>query len=232
MSNTKEPKTDREAFQGMGRAMKAVFIEESAELSSADIDAMVAIANKHNAEQHKNNCINAWQRIQATRRLRDVHRLAGFYTTRVYTDAEHCYNVGILVEEMAALHHVHVTSAELSWAYRHDVLEAVTGDLLNPVKTASKEAESAWELIELEVGHKYPYLMCYAEKEARKWFTKDAWNLVKACDYLELWLCCQEEKEHGNILTNMDGTTVAHCMYKILSECPFEQIRKMVGVGH
>lgn len=174
----------------------------------------------------------AWQRINALRRMRDVHRLAGFFTTRVYTDAEHCYYVGVLFEEMAALHSVKVTPQEVSWAYRHDALEVATGDLLYPAKNTSRETEEAWDTIEIEVGNKYPYLRMYAEKEARTFFTNDAWRLVKACDYLELWLCTREERARGNILTNLDGTTVEQTMYNVVSACQFKYIRMAVGVGH
>jgi 5'-deoxynucleotidase YfbR-like HD superfamily hydrolase len=160
--------------------------------------------------------------------MRDVHRLSGFFTTRVYTDAEHCYYTGLLFVAMAHTHNVTVTEEMIVWVFTHDALEVATGDLLYPAKNTNRLTQESWSVIEKEVSESMPSLKGYADVDGMRLLGVDAWNLFKACDALELWLCCTEERNRSNEMRNIDGTTVEATMFNVLKDCPFEHIREAV----
>lgn len=171
-----------------------------------------------------------WRAYKALRRMRDVRRLAGFYTTRVYTDAEHCYYTGLLFKLMADAHNVAYTAEGLLWVFCHDAMEVATGDLLFPVKNASVVSRGCWDTIEAEVGKNYPQIAEYADEKGRALLGEVGWALFKDCDALELWLCCTEERNRSNEMRNLDGSTVEATMYKILKRSRFESIRLCVAL--
>lgn len=166
--------------------------------------------------------------IMILRRMRDVPRLAGFFKTRPYSDAEHCYYTGMLFEDIADADGISVTKEEVQWVYRHDAFEIVTGDLLYPAKNTNRSTQSFWESIELEVAEGYPALSPFTDYEASKWFKPVSLALFKDCDSLELLLFCKEEELRGNRLINVNGTSVASVMLKVLLHTPFMSIRQIV----
>jgi 5'-deoxynucleotidase YfbR-like HD superfamily hydrolase len=169
-----------------------------------------------------------WDTFKALRRMRDVHRLSGFFTTRVYTDAEHCYYTGLLFVQMAHAHKVNINQEMIVWVFTHDALEVATGDLLYPTKNLNRITKGAWATIEKEVSDSTPSLKGYADVDGMRLLGIEAWNLFKACDALELWFCCIEEWNRSNTLVNLDGRSVEETMYACLKDCPFEYIREAV----
>ncbi len=169
-----------------------------------------------------------WREFTALRRLRDVRRLAGFHLTRPYSDAEHCYYTGLLFLEIAKVENVPVSASAIEWVFTHDAMEAITGDLLYPVKHASDKAAEAWDVIETEASKKTQLFSSRTDAHAKSVMTDAEWRLFKDCDALELWLFCIEEKALGNILANVDGTTVEDTMYAVLVPSPFATVRKAI----
>jgi 5'-deoxynucleotidase YfbR-like HD superfamily hydrolase len=192
--------------------------DPSADVSLGHCDAWIPIA--HDSYD--------WSTFKAIRKMRDVHRLSGIFTTRIYTDAEHCYYTGLLFVAMAHAHKVNVTEEMIVWVFTHDALEVATGDLLYPAKNTNQETQGAWALIEKAVVDNTPSLEGYSDIEGMRLLGGAAWDLFKACDALELWLCCTEERNRGNVLLNMDGGTVEAAMYRYLKDVPFEHIREAV----
>lgn len=162
------------------------------------------------------------------RRMRDVPRLAGFFKTRPYSDAEHCYYTGMLFEDIAYADGVPVTKEEIYWVYRHDAFEVLTGDLLYPAKNTNRATQSFWESIELEIAERNPALAPFTDYEATRWFQPVSLALFKDCDSLELLMFCEEEKSRGNLLLNADGSSVIDVMLKALLHTPFMSIQHIV----
>lgn len=170
-----------------------------------------------------------WRTFKLLRRMRDVKRLAGFFTTRVYTDAEHCYYTGLLFMAMARAHGLALTTEQIAWVFCHDAMEVATGDLLYPVKNASAVSRGCWDTIEAEVAKDYPALEKFTDSNGREILGDVRWDLFKDCDSLELWLCCTEERNRSNDMRNLDGSTVEATMYRNLVKSKFEFIRKTVA---
>jgi len=202
--------------------------ESRSEKEQAMVAGMKRPYESKGVPEDSNDVAYDWSTFKALRRMRDVHRLSGFFTTRVYTDAEHCYYTGLLFVAMAHTHNVTVTEEMIVWVFTHDALEVATGDLLYPAKNTNRLTQESWSVIEKEVSESMPSLKGYADVDGMRLLGVDAWNLFKACDALELWLCCTEERNRSNEMRNIDGTTVEATMFNVLKDCPFEHIREAV----
>lgn len=192
-------------------------------MSSSNEQKMLAKMKKGHEEEYD------WGTFPLLRRMRDVRRLSGFYLTRPYSDAEHCYYTGLLFLKMARDHAVALSPSSIAWVFCHDAMEVATGDLLYPVKNASKDSREAWDIIEEEAGLAFPKMAEFTDARGKELLGEKAWALFKACDSLELWLFCREEAERGNVLRNIDGSTVEDTMFALIERCEFEGLRSAIG---
>lgn len=158
------------------------------------------------------------------RRMRDVKRLAGFYTSRAYYDAEHCYYTGLLFMRIAEMYALPVTLAQANWVLCHDALESLTGDLLSPAKNTSKKTKEAWGIIENEVVASNAEVAEYTDERGREILGPQLWELFKVCDAAELVLCCLEEEDRRVTVKNADGSSVKGKMLKIIEASPYKDI--------
>lgn len=151
------------------------------------------------------------------RALKNANRLSGIKTLQSYSVAEHCYYTGLLFEEIASSEAILITKSEIYYVYRHDVIETITGDILLPVKIHSYVVKHRWESIErIIIQDKYLYLLSFLDSHLPEHFSKEAWNLFKACDLYELYLFILEEIKLGN---KNDGVlSVLHNCSNLLPE--------------
>ena len=170
-----------------------------------------------------------WSQFKLLRRMRDVKRLAGFFTTRAYDDATHCYYTGLLFAQMADAHDLSYSPGQLLWVLCHDAVEVLTGDLLYPAKNTNWITKEAWDDIEKAVTKEEPLLQPFTNAEGMAILGPTLWDLFKDCDALELWLCMTEERNRHNEVANPDGGTVEARMFAVLRESKFVRIREAVG---
>lgn len=138
-------------------------------------------------------------------RMSHVERFTGTFHHQRYSIAEHCYRTAVLFRWFASIENVAYTMQEFNMVLMHDVVEAVTGDLLYPVKHHSEETNRAWALIEKEVTEGTD-LKKYTDEEIKNSMTELQFNLFKCCDYLELLIYCYRENECGNISEQINAT--------------------------
>ena len=166
---------------------------------------------------------------KALRKLRDCERLSGVRKIQQYTTAEHCYYTGLLFEQVAWIENISISVEEMQWVFRHDVLETVTGDVLYPAKNYNDTTVNLWKRIETELlSGDYSYLSEYSDSYAEMWFGRDAWDLFKACDLLELYLFCMDEIEIGS-----NEETIIRIIKNcetILHDCKFESVKKWISI--
>lgn len=132
-----------------------------------------------------------------TYRLRDVFRLATIPLIRKYSVAEHSYFTGLLFMDVCQYYGIVLSQDQIEWVFRHDLLEAVTGDLIYPVKHHDKDTEIAWDLIEKNIASTNE-LQRYGDNESSIRFTAIEWNIFKAVDLYELFLFTISEYKSGN----------------------------------
>jgi 5'-deoxynucleotidase YfbR-like HD superfamily hydrolase len=130
--------------------------------------------------------------------LDNVNRLAGIPTHKPYNVAVHSYHTGLIFMDLCDHYGKYPSFKVVQWVFRHDMLEAATGDLLYPAKNLNDETKIAWRTIEDEVSGQNQWLYEYSEDIAMERFTDFFWNLFKAADLYELFLFCTDEYEMGN----------------------------------
>jgi len=171
--------------------------------------------------------------FRALRKLKNVNRLSGFSLIQKYSDAEHCYYVGVLYKLISNL----LVDEDLLencdfeaefFAFTHDILESVTGDLLRPVKNFNEEVHKLWALIEdqLMYSEEYSFLGWYKEGTRKLETSEKHWKLFMICDVLELLIFCNEEQLLGNITPDI-STVISNCEGYLLEICP-QEWRKIV----
>ena len=130
-------------------------------------------------------------------KLKNVMRLSTVPTHRPYTVAIHSYYTALLYIEICECEKQWIDQQNLMWVLRHDVVEAVTGDLIYPVKNKNGTTQMSWENIEWMMT-KDTILESFTEGNSSRKFSKEAWNIFKCADLYELFLFCTEEYELGN----------------------------------
>lgn len=161
------------------------------------------------------------------RSLKNGHRLFGKSLIQSYTVAEHCYYTGILFLMFAEREAIATTVKETIWVFQHDILESITGDVLLPVKSYSPETKMNWDKIENELtSGRYSYLNNFSDKNAKEFFSDEAWNLFKAIDLLELWIFCKEEQKLGNESKYLK-VVIDNCV-RIITSFNFEHINRFL----
>ncbi len=169
----------------------------------------------------ENHFSDDWPYVRA---MMNATRLNGTFLFRPYTTALHCYYTGILFQEIALIEHILVTPANVDFVFKHDVVEVITGDVLLPVKVHSEETKRKWEEIETEVLETYPELAHLSDGFAELTFGTRAFRLFKACDLLELFIFCVEERELGN----SHVSPVIHNCVRLLPEFGFRRKTRYV----
>lgn len=154
------------------------------------------------------------------------NRLSSVPTIRPYVLALHCFYTGILFEIHAEKENIPITMEQLRFVYRHDIAEVVTGDVLLPVKIHSPGTKTRWETIEAEVLEKYPALDHYSDQFAEHSFPPLQFKLFKACDLLELFIFCMEERRMGNGQRGMNSV-IKNCV-NLLPEFGFDSVTDYV----
>ena len=138
------------------------------------------------------------RRIRYYRRMKNVDRMSGTIKHRPYSLLEHQYMVAVLFRIFASRENVAYDMQVFDLILNHDNLEAVTGDLVYPVKNASNKTRECWDTIEEEILKLHPVLERYSDNNLREGMTELQRNLFKACDYLDLWIFLKEEIALGN----------------------------------
>lgn len=139
------------------------------------------------------------------RKLNNIERLAGTMKHRSYNLAEHSFYVMQFFSMIAETEGIPYTEKDLLLASRHDLLEAVTGDLLYPVKNLNEITKKNWEEIEEEVVKRYPTLSAYSDEALKSNFSnKELHKVLKCADILDLLLFCKEEQTMGNKSQNLN----------------------------
>lgn len=139
--------------------------------------------------------------IDAMYRMDDVDRFSGFPMNKKNSLAVHCYNVGNLFIEIARAEHIHITIEEIAFVFRHDILETVTGDMLNPAKRWTAAINDHWDAIEeaLVNSNEFSWAQPYTDKWAKDNMSDKAHELFLECDRLDLCLMLQREIKKGNV---------------------------------
>jgi 5'-deoxynucleotidase YfbR-like HD superfamily hydrolase len=135
--------------------------------------------------------------ISDYRKMLYINRIPGVYKTRNYNLAEHSYFVAILFIRFAKEEGFILTSEMIEAVLNHDVVETITADLPHHVKNHSQVTKDAWASIEAELVASYPEFSEYADEALDK-VLGHTHRLFKACDILELYIFCTEERVHGN----------------------------------
>lgn len=173
-----------------------------------------------------NHGIEPGDTLGMLRKLKNVQRLSGKYLIQKYSVAEHCYYTGILFEHFAKLEDINITLIETDFVYRHDMLEAITGDIQRPAKTHNKTINKCWETIEEQLSFEFG-IVRYLDSFADIHFSKVPLKLFKACDLLELYLFCHEEYNLGN--QSKDILTVLNNCFDNLIVSDFSSIADYVS---
>lgn len=151
------------------------------------------------------------QLVHLHRKMQNIQRLAGTFKHKSYNLAEHSFYVLQLFQMICEAEGVPYTAKDLILASRHDLVEAITGDLLYPVKNLSSITKECWSKIEKEVVKKYPVLEDYSDESLENEFSHpDLYRFMKAADILDLWLFCKEEEKMGNTTGNL-GKVIVEC---------------------
>lgn len=164
--------------------------------------------------------------LRMIRRTSHINRMSGVPTIRPYKLSEHMYMTGQIYELAAEKEKMKVSPESVSWVYRHDVPEVLTGDLLYPAKNLNADVKSKWDSIENQVLKnctvKEAHLLSeeYAKESI---FSDEEWELFKECDMAELLLFCTEEVQLGN--TNPEVQQVIQLAFGILAKSGFKYIQ-------
>ena len=132
-------------------------------------------------------------------KLKNIERLSGTFTHRSYNLMEHQYMVAMLFQEFSKQECIEITMDEFEACLKHDMLESITGDLINPVKKLNSITSECWDKIEDEVIQANTEFNDYSDMNIRGKFKNELnYSLFKVCDYLDLWIFCKEEFSVGN----------------------------------
>ncbi len=170
--------------QQMGMSMKKSDKDYMPPLQSADVDDI-----------DKGRYISDIQYF--TYKLRNVHRLATVPLHKPYSVAEHCYFTGLIYIDLCRKRNVLTGTENIEWVFRHDLVEAVTGDLIYPVKHHNGFTEEAWHTIEAELSGDNN-IGAYMDGHAKERFSDEEWRIFKCADLYELFLFCASEYDLGN----------------------------------
>jgi len=136
--------------------------------------------------------------------------MSGSIKHRSYNLLEHQFMVAVLFRMFAAKEDVAYNMQVFDLVLNHDNLEAITGDLVYPVKNASGKTRLAWEIIEKEIVAIHPKLERYSDENIKEGMTELQRKLFKACDYLDLWIFLKEEVALGNSSKDILGM-ISNC---------------------
>ncbi len=136
--------------------------------------------------------------VKRYQKMRNIQRLSGHSKLRSYNLLEHSFMVTALFKEFCKLESIDYDLEVLDAVMNHDLLESETGDLIYPVKNLNEVTKNSWETIEREVTIKYTELAKYTDENIHKRLNQIQLNMLKACDLLELWIFCMEERDMGN----------------------------------
>lgn len=138
------------------------------------------------------------QIVKNYRKMAYVQRLSSVFKHRSYNLLEHSFMVMSLFKYFCEKEGIEYDLEVLDKVANHDLIETVTGDLLNPVKHLSKETGLAWQLIEDSLVKVNPHLEPYSDKSIEETLSPVQFAMFKACDLLCLWMFCKEERMMGN----------------------------------
>lgn len=166
--------------------------------------------------------------VHFTRKMYNIQRLAGTFKLRSYNLAEHSFMVQQLFVEIAKAEDLPIIASDVILASRHDLLEAVTGDLLYPVKNLNSTTHSCWETIEDEVMDSYPVLRLYSDDNMKDGFSFPGLHeVMKAADTLDLWIFCKEEEALGNSTGNLKKVII-ECNKLLVEKFNFKSVTKFM----
>ena len=160
--------------------------------------------------------------IEHLRQMKNLNRFNGKFIFRSYNLMEHACGVTALFILFAKMEDISIDSEVIDLVLNHDIPEVVTTDLLHPVKNFSEETKKAWEVIEEEVLSAHMELVKYSSKNMKERMTKQQYDLMKACDYFDLFLFCREEVNLGN-----NDPEINAAFYKCISmlkDCRFPNV--------
>lgn len=139
-----------------------------------------------------------YKKIDFLLSMKEIQRLPNTPHHRGYNLLEHSFIVGILFRWFASEEDVAYTMDVFDKVLLHDYVESVTGDLNGCIKNFNQCTKSAWDVIEAEIVNSEPCLKPYSDEALKKGMTELQHRLFKMCDYLDLWIFCQNEKALGN----------------------------------
>lgn len=164
----------------------------------------------------------------AHRRMLDVQRLSSSSKVRSYNLAEHSYFVLTLFQDLVKQEGMAYTVEDLYLVARHDYLETLTSDLIDPVKGFSQKTRDAWNVIEAEIVSQSQdqYLHLISDKELEEELSEPIYRLMKECDRLELLMFCVEEAELGNRTSAM--MAIVRTLREVLGRSVFDSVQVLL----
>lgn len=166
--------------------------------------------------------------ILTHRKMSSVDRMSTFLKNRKYSLAEHSYYVASMFEDFARAENLPYSTKDMYFVMRHDYLEAITTDLIYPIKKLSKITSSCWDMIETEtIKQKESELITlFSDEDLKNALSPILYHLLKTCDFLDLFLFCLEEAFLGNITVELRHTMEA--LKPIILDSGFKSINSFV----
>lgn len=166
--------------------------------------------------------------ILTHRKMSSVDRMSTSLKNRKYSLAEHSYYVASMFEDFARAENLPYSTKDMYFVMRHDYLEAITADLIYPIKKLSKITSSCWDMIETEtIKQKESELITlFSDEDLKNALSPILYHLLKTCDFLDLFLFCLEEAFLGNITVELRHTMEA--LKPIILDSGFKSINSFV----
>jgi len=159
------------------------------------------------------------------RKMMNIDRLAGKHKLRKYSLDTHCYYTTLFFMDFAKKESIAYDENVLDLVLKHDLVETISADLIYTVKNINDVTRECWAQIEREAIKVNRDYEPYSDENLKKRLSKEQHDLLKCCDYLELWIFIREEMELGNKTEGMEEV-YDNCLRLMLGK--FESIDEFV----
>jgi 5'-deoxynucleotidase YfbR-like HD superfamily hydrolase len=166
--------------------------------------------------------------ILTHRKMSSVDRMSTSLKNRRYNLAEHSYYVASMFEDFARAENLPYSTEDMYFVMRHDYLEAITTDLIYPIKKLSKVTSDCWDTIEAEIikQKESEFVNLFSDEDLKEALDPLLYHLMKTCDFLDLFLFCLEEAFLGNITVELRH--IIETLKPIILDSGFESVKSFV----